>query len=122
MRILTVAIIILFLSNRLPVRAESYQSAKGLDVSETYGFLLGQQYALDFIKEKFPDLKLEAERVELGFGSVFGEAKGRLKDDLIETMQGHFEDYQIKLEEQIGEKISYKNLDVSAARSKYYRR
>lgn len=114
MRIFVVAIIFFFLSVA-PALAENYQSPKYLDMSETYGFLLGQQYALDFIKQEFPDLKLEAERVELGFSSVFGKARDRLKDDLIKTMQGHFEEYQNKMKEQIGEKLTYENVDVSAA-------
>lgn len=52
---------------------------KDVRASEAYGYLIGQEYSLDYIKKKFPELELNIDRLQYSFNATFGKSKDVMK-------------------------------------------
>lgn len=63
-------------------------------LSQTYGYLQAQQYTLDKIKEKFPDLSLEILKAELEFKTNFGKSLQNIKNYLHEQLGDKYYNYE----------------------------
>lgn len=59
-------------------------SVKG--ISQAYGFLLGQEYALTRIKKDFPELVSEVTVAQLQFNAAFPEMKSKLEGNLVQAL------------------------------------
>jgi clan AA aspartic protease (TIGR02281 family) len=55
---------------------------KYIRASEAYGYLIGQEYSLDYIKKKFPELELNIDRLQISFNLNFGKSKEALRNYL----------------------------------------
>lgn len=71
---------------------------KYIRASEAYGYLIGQQHSLDYLKRKFPDLKLYVDNSQISFNLTYGKSKPALK----KYLSDFFSDIELKnLEENL---------------------
>lgn len=80
--------VILFCFQVAPVQAtdNDFNQAYVKGISEAYGFILGQEYSLDRIVKKFPDLASSAKVAKAKFNASFPGIKTKIKDQLIKTL------------------------------------
>lgn len=63
-------------------------------VSEAYGYLMGQEYTLSLIKNKFPQQELNITKAQMTFNSTFGRSKEGMKSYLMEILgESEFNSY-----------------------------
>lgn len=74
--------------------ADKIKKPKYERVSQAYGYLIGQEYSLSLIKNKFPNLELNIIKAQITFNSTFGNSKEGMKSYLIETLsESEFKSY-----------------------------
>lgn len=83
------------------------QKPKYERVSRAYGFIVGQEYALKRIEEKFPELKIKVLRARLMFNSSYDIAFEGLKKYLATYLGGdtNFKKFENKFSSEIAEVI-----------------
>jgi hypothetical protein len=80
---------------------------KHVRVCEAYGFIIGQEYYLNQIKEEFPQLEIDILRTEMSFNSTFGKAKDGMSKYLNEYFgQDEFKKYENETISEIKEILS----------------
>ena len=65
------------------VFAQSGKKSFYLNLSKTFGYLLGQDSTLARIKKEFPSLSLQAKKAELEFTLAFGTARKNIEKKLL---------------------------------------
>jgi hypothetical protein len=89
---------------------------KYIRVSEAYGYITGQEYSLNLIKEEFPQFEMNILKAQLSFNSTFGKSKEGMKKYLAEYLgQNEFTDYEDKLISEIKKMISNQSLTEEIA-------
>jgi hypothetical protein len=85
------------------------------ELCRAFGYLKGQQYSLDKIQTKFPELRLNVKRCETEFFLVFGKAAERITSSLKEQMGTKFQEFDKLLMEQVSGLLKDENFsfDVS---------
>lgn len=80
-------------------------SVKG--ISQAYGFLLGQEFALTRIKKDFPELVSEVTVAQLQFNAAFPEMKSKLEGNLVQALgKQASQDLLVNLQSQLQLKIA----------------
>jgi hypothetical protein len=74
-------------------------------LSEAYGFIRGQEYALDKIRSKYPALETEVKKSELAFSLSFGRAKDIITTKMKEMLGEEFQRFDRELIQQFGSYI-----------------
>jgi hypothetical protein len=72
-------ILLLLLFNTSTALALNINSSSLQGLSRTYGFLIGQDYYLSQIEQKFPELKSSVDLARLNFSSAFPKIESKLK-------------------------------------------
>lgn len=71
-------------------------------VVATYGYLKGQEYSLNIIKKKFPDIQVDVIKTEIAFNAKFDKAHKGIKKYLLDTLgQTEFEKFNTTLSGQL---------------------
>jgi hypothetical protein len=79
-----------------------YKKPKYKRVTEAYGFLKGQNYSLDIIKQKYPELELNIFRVKNLFNSTFGSCEEKIINYLKDFFsEEKFIEFESKLKEEL---------------------
>lgn len=77
-------VFVILLLFSLSAKSQNIQTNNGLlKASEAYGFFIGQEYTLGKIKDKYPELKLQAVQVELTFNKTFGQSRKNIENFFI---------------------------------------
>jgi len=87
-------------ANGLNEIKSDYNNLSNLDIktlSRTYGYLKGQHFTLDRIKNEYPELKLEVTRCEIEFNISFKNAGDRIENKLKDLLGNEFNDYENKM-------------------------
>ena len=72
-------------------------------LSRTYGFLLGQQWSLELVEDKFPDLSARVLLATLEFDTSFSSVLSRVSDLLLQVLgQDGFDENKRELRELLG--------------------
>lgn len=66
-------------------------------LAKAYGYLKGQQFTLDRIKEEYPELKLQVTKCELEFSFSFKNAARRIESELKALLGHKFQNYENEL-------------------------
>jgi len=74
-------------------------------LSQTLGYVLGQEYFLTIIEENYPELELEVKKARLNFNSSFGRAHKNIEDKLKNILGDYFNSYQSEISKQFAEII-----------------
>ena len=74
--------LLLFTVNIFCQTEPEYKKPKYNRVSEAYGYLKGQNYSLEIIKKKYPELDLSVYRVQKLFNSTFSSCEEKIIDYL----------------------------------------
>jgi hypothetical protein len=70
--------------------------------NEAYGYLIGQECALNKIETQFPRLSINTINVKRSFNTTFGEAKENIRIFLLEILgEKDFKNYEIKLKNEL---------------------
>lgn len=81
-----------------------------IDLTKTLAFIMGQQYGLDQIRQKFPDLSLHVKKAELEFNSSFSNAEENIRKHLQEIFIERYFEYLSELQKQVEETLSSQQL------------
>lgn len=93
-------ILILFLAtiNSFGQITDNINKPKYKRVSEAYGYIIGQDYSLNLIKNELPKLEINIIKVQMAFNSTFGKSKEGMKNYLKEYLgQSEFNLFEEKL-------------------------
>jgi hypothetical protein len=94
----------------------NYKMPKFKRVSQTYGYLIGQQYSLNMIIRKFPELEIHVLRAQFSFNSTFGISAKKIKEYLIDYLgQNTFNQFDDELITEIKKSILNETLTKELA-------
>jgi hypothetical protein len=82
------------------------QKTKFERVNQAYGYLLGQEYSLDRIKNRYPDLSMQVLTARTAFGTSFKLARTNITDYLKNFYGTKYNDVDAKLNKKIDSTIS----------------
>jgi hypothetical protein len=95
------------------LNAQNIETKNGLRNAATcYGYLMGQEYSLNNIKNEYPYLASEVKLAELLFKISFGEAKNNLESLIIKN---YSEDFLNKFKNEINKE--FKNINIGEIES-----
>ncbi len=86
-------------------------------LSRTFGYLKGQQYTLDKIKSKYPDLELEVKRAEIEFSLSFRKAGERIKKEIQNLMGSDFDKFEHEMMDKLKSMLESQNITKDLALS-----
>jgi len=88
------------------------------DVFQVYGFVKGQEYSLDRIKEQFPEYAINVTKSKAEFNSKFRSSISNLEAELIDLIGSeYFSEYKLSLDKELEKLLSQQQLsnqDVQA--------
>lgn len=85
-------------------------------LSNTYGFLLGQEYSLKRVEKVYPALRTQVEAARFTFGSSFAGVKERLEKELVQAMgESNFQKLRRELEKKLAHLLSQQQLTPEIA-------
>jgi hypothetical protein len=77
---------------------DNFKKPKYKRVSEAYGYLTGQEYSLNLIKNEFPQFEMSILKAQISFNSTFGKSKEGMRKYLAEYLgQNELKEYDEKL-------------------------
>lgn len=86
-------------------------------LSQAYGFVVGQQTSLELIEKKFPDLASETKAAWFAFNSTaLGESVRGLEKELTHELGDNWLEYKQQLEAQIDEIVGSQDLSIEQAK------
>jgi hypothetical protein len=105
--------ILIFLFIHL-IHVESFAQLKESelnDVFQTYGFVKGQEYSLNKIKEKYPQFAVDVIKSKAKFDSSFKQSVNNLETELKQLIgEEYFADYKISMYKELEKLISQQKL------------
>lgn len=102
LRLLIITIIIMLtISSIQNVFAQVSKKSLYLDLSKTFGFIMGQRFSLNRIKEEYPTLSIRAQKAELEFKVAFGVAEKNIEKTLRDLLKDKYTEYVAAMEKQI---------------------
>ncbi len=84
-------------------------------LSQTFGYILGQDYSLTKIENNYPELKLEVKKARLNFNSSFGKAHKNIEDELKNILGDHFNSYKSEISKQFAEILKNQSYNKNIA-------
>ena len=96
------------------VNANSIELNKNLimDMSRTYGYYLGQNYALDTIENKYPNLRNQVFLAKNEFDLKFSTSLKEIEKDFSKNMtKKQWDDYKVNIKKKIAEQLNYDNIN-----------
>lgn len=127
-RLLILGILILMaISSVQNAVAQATNQPLHIDLSKTFGFIMGQRFSLNRIKVEYPALSLRVKKAELEFKSSFGIAETNIKKALRDILKEKYHEYIASMEkelestlrsQQINQEIAVQFLDEVEARAK----
>ena len=102
--------------NLLAQTTDNIKKPKIERITQAFGFLVGQEYSLNYIKSEFPKLGNDVLMAELAFKSTFGKAKDGLNDYLLNYLgEIKFKEYNESFLEEINKRMSNESFSEEIA-------
>ena len=94
-------LLMLTISSRQNTFAQEAREPLYVDLSKTWGFIMGQRFNLNRIKVEYPELSLQVQKADLEFKSAFGVAEKKIEKTLKDLLQDKYSEYVATLEKQL---------------------
>ena len=95
--------------------SETSEAPLHADLGKALGFIMGQRFSLNRIKNKYPKLDLRVQKAELEFKSAFGIAEKNTEKALQDMLRDKYPEYKEKIEKQLESMLSSQKLDQDIA-------
>lgn len=95
---LILVLVIAFAQNTF---AETSKKPLYIDLSKTLGFVMGQRFSLNRIKDEYPALSLQIKKAELEFNSAFGVSERNIKKELKDILKDKYPEYIAAMRKQL---------------------
>ena len=85
------------------------------DLSKTLGFIMGQRFSLNRIKNEYPLLSLQAQKAELEFKSTFGVAEKNINKSLKDLLKDKYQEYISTLDKELKDRVKSQQINQDIA-------
>lgn len=83
------------------VSGQTIQEPLHVDLGETLGFIMGQRFILNRIKDEYPALGLQVQKASLEFKAAFGIAEKNIKNALQDMLKDRYPEFVAMAEKQV---------------------
>lgn len=119
MRVAALFIVIVFITSAMayaqPTLEQTTQDPLYVDLSKTFGFIMGQRFSLNRIKTEYPDLALYTQKAELEFKVSFGKSEQNINKALQEMLKEKYSEYLATMKKQLESSVSSQKLSRTTA-------
>jgi len=97
------------------VSGQTIQESLHVDLSKTLGFIMGQRFSLNRIKDEYPALGLRVQKADLEFKTAFGIAEENIKSALKDMLKDKYSEYVARMKKQLKSTLSPQQLNQDIA-------